>query len=44
MGRAYFDSPGIDGAVVFEGDVSPGDIVDITVISAEDGVLRGRTE
>ena len=44
VGRAYFDSPGIDGAVVFEGDVSPGDIVDITVISAEDGVLRGRTE
>ena len=41
-GRAYFDSPGIDGAVVFEGEVSPGDIVDIEVLSAAEGVLRGR--
>ena len=42
LGRAYFDSPGIDGAVVFEGEVSPGDIVEVEIISAEDGVLKGK--
>ena len=44
VGRAYFDSPGIDGMAVFEGEVSPGDIVKARVISAEDGVLRCRVE
>lgn len=42
MGRAYFDSPGIDGQMEFSGEVSPGDIVDVEIISAEDGVLKGR--
>ena len=42
VGRAYFDSPGIDGAVIFDGDVSPADIVNIEITSAEDGVLRGK--
>ena len=42
VGRAYFDSPGIDGDVIFDGDVSPADIVNIEITSAEDGVLRGK--
>ena len=42
VGRAYFDSPGIDGAMVFEGDVGPGDIVRAEILSAAGGVLKGR--
>ena len=42
MGRAYFDSPGIDGMMEFTGEVSPGDIVRVEIISAEDGILRGK--
>lgn len=42
MGRAYFDSPGIDGMMEFIGEVSPGDIVRVEIISAEDGILRGK--
>ena len=41
VGRAYFDSPGIDGAVVFTGEVSPGDIVEVEITAAEDGILKG---
>lgn len=41
VGRAYFDSPGIDGRMAFTGDCAPGDIVNVRVISAEDGELRG---
>ena len=42
MGRAYFDSPGIDGAMVFTGEASPGDILRAEIISAGDGVLKGK--
>lgn len=38
-GRAYFDSPGIDGSVTFPGPCMPGDIVQLRVLSAEDGEL-----
>ncbi len=42
IGRTYFDSPGVDGMLEFVGEVSPGDIVKVEIISAEDGVLRGK--
>ncbi len=42
VGRAYFDSPGIDGAMVFTGEASPGDILRAEIISAGDGVLKGK--
>ena len=42
LGRCWFDSPGIDGGAVIEGECRPGDIVKIRVETAEDGVLRGR--
>ena len=42
VGRSYFDSPGIDGSAVLEGECSPGDIVTFRVEAAEDGQLRGR--
>ena len=42
LGRCWFDSPGIDGGAVIEGECNPGDIVRIRVESAEDGLLRGR--
>lgn len=42
VGRSWFDSPGIDGGAVMEGECEPGDIVTFRVESAEDGVLRGR--
>lgn len=42
VGRAYFDSPGIDDIMEFEGEVSPGDIVTVEIISAADGVLKGK--
>ena len=38
-GRAYFDSPGVDGSVTFPGPCMPGDIVQLRVLSAEDGEL-----
>ena len=38
-GRAYFDSPGIDGSVTFPGPCMPGGIVQLRVLSAEDGEL-----
>ena len=42
LGRCYFDSPGIDGSAVIEGECRAGDIVRLRIESAEDGVLRGR--
>ena len=42
VGRSYFDSPGIDGGVLMEGECKPGDIVRFRVESAEDGILRGK--
>ena len=42
LGRCWFDSPGIDGGAVIEGECKPGDIVRIRVEGAEDGLLRGR--
>ena len=42
-GRAYFDSPGIDGSVTFPGPCMPGDIVQLRVLSAEDGELSCET-
>ena len=42
MGRAYFDSPGVDGMMEFVGEISPGDIAPVKIISAEDGVLKGQ--
>ena len=42
VGRSYFDSPGIDGSAVLEGECKPGDIVTFRVEAAEDGQLRGR--
>lgn len=41
VGRGYFDSPGIDGRVIFAGDCAPGDIVRVKILSAEDGDLIG---
>lgn len=41
-GRAYFDSPEVDGSVLFTGKCKEGDIVKIEVTSAEDGQLRGK--
>jgi ribosomal protein S12 methylthiotransferase len=41
VGRGYFDSPGIDGRVIFRGSCAPGDIVGVKIISAEDGELTG---
>ncbi len=42
VGRAYFDSPDIDGSVQFSGDCKAGDIVRVTVEHADGGVLTGR--
>ena len=42
IGRAYFDSPGVDDMMEFVGEVSPGDIVKVEIISAEGGVLKGK--
>lgn len=41
MGRAYFDSPGVDGSLKILGNCSPGDIVKVKVISALDGEMKG---
>ena len=42
-GRAYFDSPGIDGSVTFPGPCMPGDIVQLRVLSAEGRRAQQRT-
>lgn len=43
VGRGYFDSPGIDGRVLFRGQCAPGDVVNVKILSAEDGELTGET-
>ena len=41
VGRSYADSPDIDGQVMFSGDCAEGDMVDVLITSAEDGILYG---
>lgn len=41
IGRSYADSPDIDGQVLFSGDCEEGDMVDVLITSAEDGLLYG---
>lgn len=41
VGRSYADSPDIDGQVLFSGDCEEGDMVDVLITSAEDGLLYG---
>ncbi len=41
IGRGYFDSPGIDGRVIFSGDCAEGDVVNVKILSADDGDLIG---
>ncbi|NCB51234.1 MAG: 30S ribosomal protein S12 methylthiotransferase RimO [Clostridia bacterium] len=41
VGRGYFDSPGVDGRVLFVGSCVPGDIVTVKITDAEDGDLKG---
>lgn len=41
VGRGYFDSPGIDGRVLFLGSCAPGDIVTVKITAAENGDLKG---
>ena len=44
VGRSYADSPEIDGEVRFDGVCREGDMVDVRIISAEDGILYGEEE
>ena len=41
VGRSYADSPDIDGLVLFSGDCDEGDMVDVLITAAEDGLLYG---
>lgn len=41
VGRSYADSPDIDGQVLFSGMCREGDMVDVLITAAEDGVLFG---
>lgn len=41
MGRAYFDSPGIDGSLKILGNCSEGDIIKVKIISAQSGEMIG---
>ena len=41
VGRCYADSPDIDGQVLFSGGCREGDMVDVLISSAEDGLLYG---
>lgn len=40
-GRSYADSPDIDGQVFFSGECAEGDMADVKITSAEDGILFG---
>lgn len=40
-GRCYADSPDIDGQVLFSGVCAEGDMTDVLIQSAEDGILYG---
>ncbi len=41
-GRCYADSPEIDGQVLFTGSCDDGDMVDVLIQAAEDGILYGQ--
>ena len=41
VGRSYADSPDIDGEVRFDGVCREGDMVNVTITAAEDGILFG---
>ncbi len=41
VGRSYADSPDIDGEVRFDGVCREGDMVNVTITQAEDGILYG---
>ncbi|MBO5556176.1 MAG: MiaB/RimO family radical SAM methylthiotransferase, partial [Oscillospiraceae bacterium] len=41
VGRCYADSPDIDGQVVFDGSCREGDMVDVRITAADDGILYG---
>ncbi len=43
-GRCYADSPDIDGQVLFEGRCTEGEMVDVVIEEAEDGLLFGYME
>ena len=43
-GRSYADSPDIDGQVLFSGSVAEGEMVNVLIQSAEDGILFGEVE
>ena len=40
-GRSYADSPDIDGQVLFSGTAAEGDMTDVLIQSAENGILYG---
>lgn len=42
FGRSYADSPDIDGVVLFTGEAAEGEMANVTIHSAEDGVLYGK--
>ena len=42
VGRSWADSPEIDGLVFFEGGCVPGEMTEVLIESAEDGMLYGR--
>ena len=42
VGRCYADSPDIDGQVLFTGECREGDMVNVLISSAEDGLLYGK--
>ena len=41
VGRSYADSPDIDGLVLFSGDCTEGEMVDVLITDTEDGMLIG---
>ncbi len=43
-GRSYADSPDIDGQVLFSGSAAEGEMVNLLIQSAEDGILFGEVE
>ena len=44
IGRSYADSPDIDGQVLFSGSAAEGEMVNVLIQSAEDGILFGEVE
>lgn len=43
-GRCYADSPDIDGQVLFSGACGDGEMTNVRILSAEDGILYGEEE